>query len=1168
MPSFTPAASGSRLYLLAGGDGSVGFWPNASTDAASISLAASWTTQPGCYVYFATVPGDMEAMASALAALMVTPSLAGARFLWLDNSAGGEASTWSFLPLFLDQASGALQATVTQGIRCGFGSYALTVASGVILALNATADGFDLHGDGANPLSFGFSAYNRIWPLSALSNGDGLSFTGNLIGCWQLAWSLPATGNADFFDAIDLGFRYSVQDDLDPDSLASLRHPLFPSLNADLAFSLAFDPLRPLIASRTYFAFSSATPGLPSCFRTNFGEGVTLQPATSPATSLPSGFGFGFYPTTANANAPTGNGYTVPIGAYSATTSSTQGSHAASDTAPFLPPVDRLMGGLAGIEYFGLPAGGAMMVCLPGQSAYALPGTETPLQGPATTSYVAIVPKGASALTYFAQPEQSAFYQAANAGYLDFMEVPAGSIAQAAAPLSASAYFPMAPYAGVSSGQFSAARSLELSVLSPARRAALAQAAPPPTGTPSVAQVVGATPQGLVVEFNDARNVWNTVRLARPPDVGAGNAANPWDLQWLQVTGGLRSALQSNQLFLVATDPAQLEACADFEYMLTAGAIADLAAAPVPVPETVLNQLTVLIGQAFSTEAAFQTQLQNTLSAAEYQQYGAEITQYAVYFELDVAGWRFRLAPSFWAANDPELKTMMLVKYAHRSIEELSLDPGAWNWPDAANPQAETQARLRRFIAAARSSLAADPKGESSDYAYFVNQVIDDPAWNGIVFLNADVPLTALPSQLAGLAAGIDAAKFRAHHVGVSITPITNETGTVTLGTSSIFGLIAYQDTVDLVYSGMPYDFKVLTLQVLFANCAIRDFAASIELMANKLFGEAGNLVASEHANNLIMIGSYQHGVATAGGAATDSYYFIMANTQTFAMQSKILTTVSIDRAEFTTLVGTGSEGQVVSRFLLSGRLRFQALTGFDAFSFGPETGVDGQLTGEGCLTFTGLSVFMSFESSAPTNRVFHFDASGLQPNVTASLARPQSLYNHFPLNLASFSAGETMSPADKGFNGITSPLSSGPLGAEWYGLVYTLDLGTFGALAGNAGFTVEILTAWSPSSSRATVYLGLRLPGAHSLGSLLPIQGVLQLGFQAMEFTANVAANRADYVLKFRHFGIKLLSLSFPPGEADIFIFGNPSTEGSNADGDRTALAWYAAYQADKEGD
>jgi hypothetical protein len=645
--------------------------------------------------------------------------------------------------------------------------------------------------------------------------------------------------------------------------------------------------------------------------------------------------------------------------------------------------------------------------------------------------------------------------------------------------------------------------------------------------------------------------------LARPP--GGSNATAADDLQWHSIAGDLRAALQSNQLFLVIADGNTLKQHTEFEYRLTPASIADLALEPLPVPDAVRQTLTDhLLNQAFDARASFLTALRSWLSSSNYDIYGSKIANYAAFFEVTLEHWRFRLSPWFWRSGVAEGKTIAIFKFAHRSLSDLIADTSAWMWPAAAAPLEDTRARLRGIVDDARARLKLnDP--QTSDYAYFVRTVVDDPDWNGFLFLDADVPLTSLPDELKGLAAGIQPEKFRAHHLGVSVTPVRVFGGQPRIEPSAFFGLIAYHDPDDLNFKDVPYDFKVLSLRILFRNSVIAGFASEIELMANQLFGETSTLPPGLHANNILMTGVYQHDDEGGG-----TYVFGMTGSNRFTLQSAVLNSVEIVRAQFnTTAAPREPTADVKARFLLWGRLRFTGSERFDLFSFGDEHDPKGALAFDGGLGFSGLAVDMAFPGNAPSNKRFTFNASALSPDLAASAARPRSLYNHFPLNIAGFVQSRNASPQDLGFTPVAWPISTAPLGEVWWGLPFTLELGTLGALAAQAGLVVTLLAAWSAGGgTRPAAFLGLKFPEAQGPASLIPIQGVLKLGFKSITFEAAIDETGANYVLKFKRFALSVLSKQFPPGDADISIFGNPDARTAVAGGERTALGWYAAYR------
>jgi hypothetical protein len=651
----------------------------------------------------------------------------------------------------------------------------------------------------------------------------------------------------------------------------------------------------------------------------------------------------------------------------------------------------------------------------------------------------------------------------------------------------------------------------------------------------------------VLVELDAPRTAWNSVTLAQL----TGTA--PQSLVFTNVSGGFQDALQTNQLFAVAGEPAVLLGNAGMQYEITATVLSDLATKRDPVPQAVITQLQPIQGTVYASLSAFDTQLQTTLGA-NYAAYHEVVEQYAPIFSITLDGWRFRLSPTLWKVV-ADFPTLVVFKYAQASVVDLAPDLGSWSWIEAAGSDPKlARDRLIGILDTARQIVAA-ANGVPNDLDDFV-RMINDPLWNGIIFLNANVPVTALPAELSALVAGIDANKFFAHHFAVQLTPIGVKDGVPSLGNSSISALIAYDDPVDLYYQGDLYDFKVLSLHALFRSSMLVNFSSRIELMTNGYFGELCDLQNSTHNNNLILEGS---ALRQPGG--TLSYVFLQQGSNVFAMRSYVLQSVEIVRAQFVTSIppqGSTPAATTHAQFLLWGNLRWQQLP-FDLFSFGPVLAQEAVPLQDGWLPFAGLSIDMEAQGTENGSKTLTFNPGAITLTPASAVARAQSLYAHFPLVLTGLIAGPAGKlPADLGYTALTIPGGSGALGPEWYGLVFDLDLGTLGALAGDLGFGISMLAAWAPGGTVANVQAAMLLPGGQGLTSLIPIQSVITLGFSSAGFTASEQGNGTMYMLAFRRFVLELLGVSFPPGQSDLVFFTNPNNS------DRSTLGWYAAYSKD----
>ena len=227
------------------------------------------------------------------------------------------------------------------------------------------------------------------------------------------------------------------------------------------------------------------------------------------------------------------------------------------------------------------------MTFVAGQAAYA-PGfdpasttsvaTQGPrLTGPVSTSWVAVT--AAENPRYLAQPEGAALFghgtapaapAADGSPLLPFFELQAATLPRASEAGAVTSY-PLVPHAGVSDDLISYER-LEVQVLSQQRRqvvidlqvAAAAGARGPAVpgrrsqGHPGPcldpAALTAGTPQGLIASFSADKSSWACLKLAQSVQQPAGGQPVHKLLALQDVTDPLRSALLTNQQFIVVSD--------------------------------------------------------------------------------------------------------------------------------------------------------------------------------------------------------------------------------------------------------------------------------------------------------------------------------------------------------------------------------------------------------------------------------------------------------------------------------------------------------------------------------------------------------------------------------------------------------------------------------------
>lgn len=1050
---------------------------------ATLSFDEAWG-RDGAYLFLEELPDDLVAFAEAAWAFLADPRMVGTRFAWLDPLGPSGLLSGTAVAVYQPTGTGAW----VTGFPVSFGlrNVALGIAAGAAVAVDDTGLGFRF-GSGSADVS-----------LTAGGVAAGSVTTAVTVACTgQLAGCLQATVDLSVADLETLGaglkFFYAIPPDVsqpnagDDFFLGSLHYAL---LAEGATVQAALDPLAPLAPARSFLAFGTAA--LESNLRTTLGDQVTLAP--QPGATLV--FAVDRQAASPSAADPL---YLAPTGDFQIQTARTG-------------TVD-LMCGLSGVEYFGLPAldddDPVTLSFLAGNDAFApgfFPGrpagwtTLAPQPGESpTTSYARIVTK-TTALTYYAQPDQSVLYNYPTPAppppphpppnpivALTAVPVPAATILP---PPAHGIPFPLLAYAGLSGDDLGPYAQLEGQVVSPRRRLALgspsatelaaitaaAEATPPP------ASKYSTTPQGLLAQFTPGDAVWQEIVLAAMP-------AKP-QLLLQQVQGKLLSAFQSNKLFLVVSDPDALK---------------------------------------------------NVLVSGN-DEIGIGATK--------ADSWSFDLGLDRW----PTYGTILIVKFTDASIEELANGTASWAYPGDFNADPDHTAQTIANVI--RDAKAAQATGDS-DFDTFVAAVTDS-AWNGILALNVQAPLTELPAQLAGLAAGIDESRFIAHHVGIAASRINvpSTPGDLSIEDSSIFGLIHYQGAKPPAAAG-DYAFSVENLKVLFVNSQVASFSSILDLEVNALFGEPATL---EHPDpgyeNIVRL----YGVGqrhAAGGVVTETYTFQTRSgvSSVFDMKSEVLNAVELSRGQFVTVTADSTATHTEAQFLFWGLADFKRQPELDLFSFGRE---DGAVTAAG-LSFSNLVVEMSFDpKQTPRLPSFAFDAAQVGLDIATSQAREASLFRHFPLTLAGVTQGKVQTkPTDAGYMGVTSPLPQADLQFPWFSLNFDLNLGSPGALAAQAGFVASLGAAWSPATAGdRKIFTGLRLPGSSGAKRQIPIEGIFDIGFKSLELI--VHADTSTYVLVLYGIGFEFLSLTFPPtGQVNFVLFGDPKSHGASD----TGLGWYAAY-------
>lgn len=1039
-----------------------------------VSLANLWADYQGVFLFFPSglTENSIQDFVNAVSAALAP--LPNAWFAWFASLDNLSAATYSISGSMTGQGSTRkLQTTNT----------ALAIASNVTLNIPAnnavtpdpTWDGFVF-----TPQTTGSSLQFNSVQTVGIDGQINLPLTETNAGCFIFSIAPSVTT----LNAIGTGIRYFYPT---TDQLQALHYPVFASNLVDQVYlQVVLDLIAPLNPQRTALRFTANGMPFPirSFFRTAIGQPIYLIPQSAAGLVFQ-----------VSADVPN-TFYLTPQGDFALRVETTP-SDSQIDYQTFL------LCGLSGSEYIDFDTT-SILTFVSGQPAQAMLNAEGMLAGTLTsgaqTAWCALR-STTDVLWYFAQPSDAVMYEPVSGqNYLQYLPLASDALPETIEPgQEAANSFPIVPYSGVTVPVPASYYQFEIQVLNPVRRNTVhrinvASSARPPTT--SIRTAFSAQGLGLVISSDESQD-WNVLTLAQspapeltafsaPPSERAKRslaaAAAPsqpvTSLQFVNVTGPLRDAFESNQVFLVTT------------------------------------------------------------SGSKFLQF-CQLPSANSFFGVTIQNWAFNLDPAAWDS----FGTILIFKKYGRSIRDLVNDVTTWSQPDQFNDDVlGVQQQLQAIIADIDARAAATV---THDYFTALSTMLSSTTWNGLLFLNVPIPIDGIPAELQGIAAGVDPMQFSARYITIQQTPVVGSGGSYRVGSSSsLSGLIAYENPTPFVPTS-DYDFIVRSVYSLFTNSQITRFTSIISLMINRMFGDPAALLNTAGGTGIDLTGVYNQ------VSGVNIYTFTNTQSNFFQMSSKVLNRVTINRVQFspTAISGTGSQTTIRTRFAMNGKLDFLAQPAFDAFSFGTNsTSTNGQ------LSISSLNLYMDFAAATPFYKTFTFDASQISVNANASVARSTSLYSHFPLRVTGLIQGTTGStPQTLGYLPVDSPLGSDTLGAVWYALQFNLEMGSLGALASQAGFTANLLLAWSPDKDNLRAFIGLKIPGVSSGQSGLSLESLVQLTFGDIRF----AVNGTNYILQMRNIAVKVLMLTFPPsGQTLLTLFGNPSNQTN------TTLGWYAAYK------
>ena len=1056
------------------------------------------------------------------------------------------------------------------------------INSGMQLSINGDGSTILFDSSSQNQSQIGFSGLNR--PLMKKVTQCSLPCSGNQRGCIQFTGYIQRESLQQNWRP---GFQFVIPDPDNPaDSDISEWLPFFNLAGSDsnsddyIGFNISIDPTDLFNAAldpcdgqedgtsfsmsesyksrRTFFNFTSKdfaenSITLSSFYQTVFGETVILIPDTDDSNAT----------------------YNARL-VFSLSVSSTSGGFLMCPEGDFILALPNtaddynhyLCCGLSGTEFFKITPQttsphqkGDILRLISRQPAYIpdfpfsaaspvgqpIDPTASPFDKTYLSSWATLVNNSENSLSYVSQPKESPFF-----GENSAVQPDADLLGHATPGFQVTAndttFFPMVPYFGFSqetpnSMPSEDVQTLEKTIISPQRRSIVSSLSTTnadliTAGTVAGTQVNVTTPSGLIAMLTEGEGAvqWNSVQLGRYGSdtdeiVSFNNPSDP-----------LINALQSSDVFLIAAN----------------------------------NQYIGVFENG---------QFQN---------------------QIAMTGWEMQINVGL-NQNYADYSNVMIIKGRKGKL----YDPSDLANSLITNPQKWTQSQNFAVVDNDTSQLVIlsqwlqtyfENARQQSGNAYFdkFNQIAVADSWTGILFLRVDI--TKIPENLTGILAGVTTPNaFYAHHVAIEISPVTKgDNGPDVQETSSIFGLIYYVDPdfsdISPVQSiaptgadpSNPYNFRLLSLKVLFENTAVKSFESYAQLTLTQLFGSTVTKMGDPDNiyKNVLLAGSLQINNGTAVyslSTLNDDSSENGNNNQNgdnsekdnaFYLDSNIINKIDITDVTLSTRSGEGAS-TVVSWFGMKGFIDFYILKHvtssddsddsdgsdntelFDIFSFGSAD--PDQPTPKQGLSFSNLGIQMTSPEADPTQSNLTFDSSEITFDLSLSNPRQNSLYLKLVLDLDSLVEGTAdKTPSDSGYLDVIADIRLGGVASgDWYGLRFKLNMGSPGELAGKVNLDSYILLSWSPTSNADSYKagIGISLPGTGSGAKLISLQNVMKLSIGQIRL--KYLSEQNSFLLLFTEIALKFLGLAKIPPNGNIlfYLFSNPNT--SKAKG----LGWYAMY-------
>lgn len=406
--------------------------------------------------------------------------------------------------------------------------------------------------------------------------------------------------------------------------------------------------------------------------------------------------------------------------------------------------------------------------------------------------------------------------------------------------------------------------------------------------------------------------------------------------------------------------------------------------------------------------------------------------------------------------------------------------------------------------------------------------ILENPRWCGVLVFHAPVQGDRLPDEVAFLTDSIPQGELRAFYLAYHQRRAGAE--------AAVDGLVHYEaEPCSVEERNAECFFRTESLDIVFADNQVRSFCCTASLTIKRMFG--AKVIAN---NPLVGASLLFDGVFQRGENGLGNYVFSLREAVWYEVISSVIERICVREGRILAEPGKIS-------FFLDGSL-FLRQYSFDFFGYGDEK--------EG-LRFSGCQFIKCGRMYQSTYDSLVFDEKN-------SRKRTGSFVYQFPVKLTGFqtvSDGKT-APGMLGYSGVyVEGLDQSVLSDSWSAFTWKLPFGDMEALSDYADIGLEFITAFSEAETikeydeegREKNFAPCLFVGVKTW-DLFPVQDVMKLGFGSVELRCD---EQGGYYLFLRNFALRVLGITIPSGNNDLYLLGNPAA----GEGEQR-MAWYAAYE------